>query len=87
VQILKTRVDEEALAAGFADSAYHCEHHNFDLNSVGKYILSELPHENGFKVVLTGEGADEHFAGWSNVFPRPRTSKTNKYARISVLPE
>ncbi|KAK0628360.1 hypothetical protein B0T17DRAFT_588498 [Bombardia bombarda] len=58
------RMDETTLAANFADSAYHCEQHNLDLNSVGKFVLSTLPREQGFKVVLTGEGADEHFAGY-----------------------
>ncbi|KAL2024234.1 hypothetical protein VTK56DRAFT_9390 [Thermocarpiscus australiensis] len=64
VQILKKRMDEATLAENFADSAYHCEHHNMDLNSVGKFVLSTVPRENGFKVVLTGEGSDEHFAGY-----------------------
>lgn len=35
------------------------EHHNPDLNYVGKFALSELPRELGFKVVLTGEGKIE----------------------------
>ncbi|KAL2182940.1 hypothetical protein L209DRAFT_760269 [Thermothelomyces heterothallicus CBS 203.75] len=64
VQILKKRMDEATLAENFADSAYHCEHHNMDLNSVGKFGLSTLPREHGFKVVLTGEGSDEHFSGY-----------------------
>ncbi len=64
VQFLKKHMDEATLAENFADSAYHTEHHNVDLNSVGKFVLSTVPQENGFKVVLTGEGADEHFAGY-----------------------
>lgn len=36
-----------------------------DLGTLGKYTLSELPHEHGCKVILTGEGSDEHFAGYS----------------------
>ena len=59
------KVDEDSLANNFADAAYQCEQHNFDLNSVGKVMLSALPRNAGFKVVLTGEGADEHFAGYS----------------------
>lgn len=43
---------------------FHCEHHHFDLNFVAKFALSTLPQEHGVKVVLTGEGADEHFAGY-----------------------
>ena len=55
---------EQDLAECFADSVWHCEHHNLDLNSVGKFGLSTIPRQQGFKVVLTGEGADEHFAGY-----------------------
>lgn len=52
------------MADDFADAAYHCEHHHFDLNAVAKFALSTLPREHGIKVVLTGEGSDEHFAGY-----------------------
>jgi asparagine synthase (glutamine-hydrolysing) len=62
-------MDEAEIAKHFADSVYHCEHHNFDLNSVGKFALSMVPREHGYKVVLTGEGADEHFAGYPFFFP------------------
>ncbi|GKT50002.1 amidase chyE [Colletotrichum spaethianum] len=69
VQILKKDMDEAALADNFADAVYHTEHHNFDLNSVGKFCLSTLPREHGVPVVITGEGADEHFAGYPFVLP------------------
>lgn len=52
------------MAADFAEAVFHCEHHHFDLNFVAKFALSTLPQEHGVKVVLTGEGADEHFAGY-----------------------
>ncbi|KAK1977271.1 asparagine synthase [Colletotrichum cereale] len=64
VETIKKDVTEESLARDFADTAFHCEHHHFDLNSVAKFALSTLPHEHGVKVVLTGEGSDEHFAGY-----------------------
>lgn len=47
-------MNEAALAARYEDATWHCEHHNPDLNYVGKYALSEVPTELGFKVVLTG---------------------------------
>lgn len=31
---------------------------------MGKFALSEVTRDSGFKVVLTGEGSDEHFAGY-----------------------
>ncbi|KAI5867879.1 asparagine synthase [Durotheca rogersii] len=64
VETVKKDVTEATLARDFADAAFHCEHHHFDLNSVAKFTLSELPRENGVKVVITGEGSDEHFAGY-----------------------
>jgi len=62
-------MNEEELAKRFEDATWHCEHHNPDMNFVGKYALSEVPFENGFKVVLTGEGADENFGGYPSYLP------------------
>ncbi|KAL8785260.1 MAG: hypothetical protein Q9213_003464 [Squamulea squamosa] len=64
VKTIKKTITEETLVQDFADAVFHCEHHHFDLNFVAKYALSTLPREHGVKVVLTGEGADEHFAGY-----------------------
>ncbi|KAI3401819.1 hypothetical protein diail_8197 [Diaporthe ilicicola] len=69
VKHIKKHMDEEGLAERFEDATYHCEHHNHDLNFVGKYTLSEVPRENDCKVVLTGEGADEQFAGYPLYYP------------------
>lgn len=69
VELHKVLVDEQAFAANFEDTCYHSEHHFPDNNSVAKYILSELPRDMGVKVILTGEGSDEHFAGYSFVLP------------------
>ncbi|KAI9661955.1 MAG: hypothetical protein M1821_009195 [Bathelium mastoideum] len=64
VKTIKKTITEDTLAEDFADAVFHCEHHHFDLNFVAKFALSTLPREHGVKVVLTGEGADEHFAGY-----------------------
>ena len=64
VKTIKKIMTEETLAEDFGDAVFHCEHHHFDLNFVAKFALSTLPREHGVKVVLTGEGADEHFAGY-----------------------
>lgn len=62
-------MNEQELANRFEDAVWHCEHHNPDLNFVGKYALSEVPREHGFKVVLTGEGADEILGGYPMFLP------------------
>lgn len=69
VKHIKKHMDEQGLADRFEDATYHCEHHNHDLNFVGKYALSEAPRENDCKVVLAGEGADEQFAGYPLYIP------------------
>lgn len=69
VKYYKKHMNEAELAARFEDATWHCEHHNPDLNYVGKYALSEVPQELGFKVVLTGEGADEQFGGYPMYLP------------------
>lgn len=66
---MKKHMDEAELANRFEEAVYHIEHHNHDLNFVGKYALSEVPRQYGYKVVLTGEGADEHFAGYPLYLP------------------
>jgi asparagine synthase (glutamine-hydrolysing) len=64
VKYYKKHMNEAELSANFEDATWHCEHHNPDLNYVGKYALSEVPQGLGYKVVLTGEGADETYAGY-----------------------
>lgn len=69
VKFHKKHMGEAALAEHFEDATWHAEHQNPDMNYVGKYCLSTVPLEHGFKVVLTGEGADEIFAGYSLFLP------------------
>ena len=69
VKYHKKHMNEAALAERLEDATWHSEHHNPDLNFVGKFALSEVPRENGFKVVLTGEGADENFGGYPMYLP------------------
>ena len=51
----------------FADVAWHCESPLLRTAPVPLFLLSELVRDNQYKVVLTGEGADEVFAGY-NIF-------------------
>ncbi|KAG7094665.1 hypothetical protein E1B28_005487 [Marasmius oreades] len=56
---------EADLVSYFEKSVYHSEQPVHTLNGAGKMILSEYVRRHGFKVVLSGEGADEVFAGYS----------------------
>jgi asparagine synthase (glutamine-hydrolysing) len=61
------RVDEPMLADHFSDALWHFETPVVNLNGIAKYLLSSLVRANGYKVILTGEGADEIFAGYSHL--------------------
>ncbi|KAH7399692.1 asparagine synthase [Pyrenochaeta sp. MPI-SDFR-AT-0127] len=67
--LVKMHMDEAEIAKRFEDAVWHSEHQNYDLNFVGKFALSEAPKKMGYKVVLTGEGADEVFAGYPSFLP------------------
>ena len=57
-------MDESKLADNFEDCIWHNEQPCYDLNTVGKFCLSDLVRSKGYKVVLTGEGSDEIFCGY-----------------------
>ncbi|KAM0345658.1 hypothetical protein ACHAPU_006312 [Fusarium lateritium] len=64
VDIHLVKMDEAALAARFEDTTWHSEVPLPDLNGMGRLALAEAVHAQGIKVVITGEGSDEHFGGY-----------------------
>jgi asparagine synthase (glutamine-hydrolysing) len=60
-EVLVTRAD---IAAAFPDVVYHAERPVLRTAPAPLSLLSRLVHDSGIKVVLTGEGADEMFAGY-----------------------
>lgn len=52
------------LAEHFADSIWNCEMYCINASTAAKYLLSRAVRDAGYKVVLTGEGSDEIFAGY-----------------------
>jgi len=57
----------DEIGFNFPDVLWHIEKPVLRTAPVPLYLLSGLVHENGLKVVLTGEGADEIFGGY-NIF-------------------
>ena len=57
-------VRRRAIADVFPDVVDHAERPILRTAPAPMYLLSELVHDEGIKVVLTGEGADEMFAGY-----------------------
>jgi asparagine synthase (glutamine-hydrolysing) len=56
--------EREGIAAIFPDVVYHTERPVLRTAPAPLYMLSGLVRDNGFKVVLTGEGSDEFLAGY-----------------------
>ena len=59
--------DNTAIAESLPEVIWHCETTLTRTSPVPLYLLSKLVRDNGMKVVLTGEGADELLAGY-NIF-------------------
>ncbi len=55
---------QDDLADSFSDAVFHSEGVCINAHGVAKYLLSRAVRDAGFKVVLTGEGADEVLAGY-----------------------
>ncbi|KAJ7633520.1 putative asparagine synthase [Mycena rosella] len=56
---------EAALVDVLEQSIWHSEQPNVTFHAAGKMLLSKAVHEAGYKVVLSGEGSDEIFGGYS----------------------
>ncbi len=63
-EFLPVAVTQEDLADSFSDAVFHAEGICINGHGVAKYLLSRSVRDAGFKVVLTGEGADEVMAGY-----------------------
>ena len=87
VKYIKKHMSEAELVRRFEDATWHSEHHNPDLNFVGKYALSEVPQDVGYKVVITGEGADEHFGGYPLYLPDYLREEDHSWSKFNSLHE
>ena len=57
-------VRSEHMADHFSDAIYHAERPSANAHAIAKFRLSCAVRDSGIKVVLTGEGSDEIFAGY-----------------------
>ncbi|MGD9034792.1 MAG: asparagine synthase (glutamine-hydrolyzing), partial [Desulfobacteraceae bacterium] len=65
----------EMIGTSFPDTLWHCEKPLLRTAPVPLFLLSQLVNKNDIKVVVTGEGADEVFAGY-NIF---REAKVRRF--------
>ncbi|KAJ6570332.1 putative asparagine synthase [Mycena sp. CBHHK59/15] len=58
-------VTEVDLVNALEETMWHVEQPIFSFHGPGKFLLSKFVHNKGYKVVLSGEGADEFFGGYA----------------------
>ncbi|MCK5311737.1 MAG: asparagine synthase (glutamine-hydrolyzing) [Desulfobacteraceae bacterium] len=63
----QTSITNQQVSDYFSDVIWHCEKPLLRTGPVPLFMLSKFVRKNNFKVVLTGEGADEVFGGY-NIF-------------------
>ncbi|EIM84292.1 uncharacterized protein STEHIDRAFT_170025 [Stereum hirsutum FP-91666 SS1] len=56
---------ESALVSNFEETVWHTEQPNFTFHPSAKALLAQAIREEGYKVVLSGEGSDEIFGGYA----------------------
>lgn len=64
---------------------WYCDEPLGDSGILPNYIINKLVAEDGIKVVLSGAGGDELFAGYSYYFSNDKEKKILKYPRISKI--
>jgi asparagine synthase (glutamine-hydrolysing) len=68
------RIGQRELAENFEAAAWHSETAFRNAHGVALFVLSERVRRAGYKVVLTGQGADEVLAGYAMFRGRPAGS-------------
>jgi asparagine synthase (glutamine-hydrolysing) len=58
-------ITSETMADHFGEAIYHAERPFINAHCVAKFLLSLAVHDDSTRVVLTGEGSDEVFAGYA----------------------
>ncbi|KAL3434133.1 nucleophile aminohydrolase [Aspergillus tetrazonus] len=61
---------EEEIASRFEDTVWYTETPIPDVNGMGRVAVGELAHSHGKRVILTGEGSDEHFGGYPDMLSK-----------------
>lgn len=64
------KVDSESQLKELDNLLYYMDEPMSDSAIIPTYLISKLAHETGIKVILSGAGADEIFAGYPRHFPK-----------------
>jgi asparagine synthase (glutamine-hydrolysing) len=71
LELVEVHASAQALADAFDEAILHTESLASNSAPSGKLLLSRQARADGLRVVLTGEGADEVFLGYEEMWPGP----------------
>ena len=77
-------ITKQALVQNFVESIRHCETTVVNPHTVAKFMLSKHVHDSGYKVVLTGEGADETLGGYAHFRQDMLLNENNQASDSSI---
>ena len=77
----------EKIDQAFPEAVYHFERPVFRTAPVPLFLLSEIVRQNGIKVVLTGEGADEVLLGYDSYKELKLLEFWSKYPESKIRPQ
>jgi len=70
LKLFISELNADIFKRDFVNAIYHNEMPLVHPNSIGIYLVSKLARKNNHKVLLTGEGADELFGGYTGRYTR-----------------
>ncbi|KAG1455571.1 hypothetical protein G6F56_007033 [Rhizopus delemar] len=65
VDFEKLEVSQKDMMESLEDCVWHAEVPLLNMSCVARYLLSRFARDKGYKTVISGEGSDEHFAGYA----------------------
>ncbi|MBI1977957.1 MAG: asparagine synthase, partial [Candidatus Omnitrophica bacterium] len=85
VELHKIKVDQEKFLRFWPLTVYHNDEPNFFTQNILSMIVSNAVHQDGFKVLLTGEGSDELFGGYDWQIDAYRMWRIRRF-QVAILP-
>ena len=87
IPLTEIKITKTAIAKKFRDSIWAAEMDSWTqiTPAVAQLFLADKIHEDGYKVVFGGEGADELFGSYGNIQKMYFKQDTNREARIGLI--